>query len=368
MTKESKAKNMPKYEAYKRAFGQIKKAISMGFPIEAIALEESIISDRLQSAAEGMGLNLKPKKSGRTAGFAELLNLVETKPEFESLRAFLAASNGSVETLRAWGRKRNDFVHNFVHSAPGAAPVVSAASFDETGRIVASEGLRLARMICSWSKKSISAANKSPRPKKETFRLIVTAKKGIDQSHCAHSKFFDDAGNLSRLDPCELVQNFGGVYDTHGISMPLKGSFLWVVGSDGESRKFALSNPSVAVAFYESPKPDKSKDPVVFARAVWDDHEWEMSQLADSRLESQTPFDISKVSIGVRLIPDLKGGFEKIVSAILYDGRIIHSVSGQMIGLGRPCRFTLFQKGSWKKLSASARSAEKEGNASDFWG
>lgn len=46
------SKNMTKYESYKFAFDRIEEALNENFPFEAIVLEESIITDRLQSFLE----------------------------------------------------------------------------------------------------------------------------------------------------------------------------------------------------------------------------------------------------------------------------------------------------------------------------
>ena len=148
-------KNMAKYESYKFAFGQIARAIEKCFPVEAIALEESIISDRLQSAAEGKCIALKSVRKGRTAGFAELAELVKTDPKFANLATTLAGSGLSAESLIAWGKDRNDFIHNVVHGAPNGAPAISAASFKTMGLKIAANGLKLARIVCDWSKREL---------------------------------------------------------------------------------------------------------------------------------------------------------------------------------------------------------------------
>lgn len=159
----SHKRNMARYAAYKLAFEQITRAIKEGFPIEAIALEEGIMSDRLESAAEGKGLRLKCSGKQRTANFSNLVKTVESESDFKSLRDALSAKNLSIEDLKAWGKTRNDFVHNVAHGAPGTAPAIDATVFHKEGLTLAKQGLAFARLICAWSKSEIRAASRTLR-------------------------------------------------------------------------------------------------------------------------------------------------------------------------------------------------------------
>lgn len=155
-TQKDEPKNMAKYEAYKLAFGQINAALKAGFPIEAIALEESIISDRLESAAVGKGISLKKRQAGRTADFSELAGLVETNAEFRGLAEALEKAGFSSGSLAAWGKSRNDFIHNVAHGAPRGTPAISASEYKTQGAMIAKNGLKLARLVCAWSKKELA--------------------------------------------------------------------------------------------------------------------------------------------------------------------------------------------------------------------
>ena len=159
--KKDSTPNTAKYKSYKLAFSQIKLAKEKGFSIEAIALEESIISDRLQSAAEGKGFSLDSGRNGRTADFSKLVKLVESKPEFKSLREYFGSLGLSVDLLKAWGLSRNDFIHNVVHGFPGKAPAIVASEFSEMGKKVATTGLKFARAVCNWSKKDLSSVQQT---------------------------------------------------------------------------------------------------------------------------------------------------------------------------------------------------------------
>lgn len=345
-TRKDEPKNMAKYEAYKLAFGQINAALKEGFPIEAIALEESIISDRLESAAVGKGISLKKRPAGRTADFSELAGLVETNAEFRGLAEALEKAGFPFGSLAAWGKSRNDFIHNVAHGAPRGVPAVSASAFETQGAMIAANGLKLARLVCDWSKKELAGKPVEAKRPQNSCNLHVTAPCGIDLAHCDFRAEFKDPPVLNQLDPFELVNDFSGVYDSHGIAIPRKGSVLHVE-TDGDEIAIRLDDPRIGIAFYENRDRTDSKKKTLYARAVWEDYEWEMSELVDSKLETTGAFDVQKLSLGIRLVPDMKGGTEQLVSFILYDGFVIHAPYGQKLGRGADCKFWILEKGKW---------------------
>lgn len=363
---KSRKKNMAKYESYKLAFGQIKNAIAKGFHIEAIALEESIISDRLQSAAEGMGIVLKSTRNGRSADFSELAKLPSKEPGFQSLCDLFAERSLTTAALVEWGLSRNDFIHNVAHGAPGGKPAIPACEFSSVGKAIAINGLKLARTVCDWSKSCQSDRRKVEESRKCRFRLFVTASRAVDIAHCDYSCDFDDPGHRAKWSPSELVSEFGGVYDSHGIAIPLNGSLLHVEAGDCEEKEIRLDDSEIGIAFIESRIPEKNKDPVMYARATWDDQEWQMSELPDSTLDINGRFDIHRMSIGIRLVPDMKGGVEKLVSHILYAGRVIHAPYVQTIGRGAKSKFWTLQNGKWKKMSTSLLKMKIRENVDKF--
>ena len=151
---------MPKYFSYKLAHEQIKRAIGSNppFPIEAIAIEESILFDRLRSAV----LALVPEKSSAKS-FAMILESIYDKQThtiaygFEDLGAALA-KKGGVEALDDWRKGRNRFIHGLARSSePGHPTEIGSDVFYKEGLDLARKGIKLVRIVEAWSKKSIRA-------------------------------------------------------------------------------------------------------------------------------------------------------------------------------------------------------------------
>lgn len=368
MKSENAKKNMAKYDSYRLAFGKINAALKLGFPIEAIALEESIISDRLESAAAGKGISLKKRQAGRTADFSKLAELVRKEAGFRTFAEKLKEHGLSAEYLVAWGLQRNDFVHNVAHGAPRGVPAVSASTFETQGAIIAANGLRLARLVCDWSKKELAGKPLETKRPRTSCKLHVTAPRGIDLAHCAFRAEFKAPGLRNQLDPVELVNEFGGVYDSHGIAIPRKGGVLHIA-TGGDEVAIRLDDPRIGIAFYENRNRTDSNMRTLYARAVWEDREWEMSELFDSRLETNGAFDVRKLALGIRFVPDMKGGTEQLVSYILYGGFVIHAPYGQKLGRGANCKFWVLEKGKWTQLrNPRPRKEPDEDTARSFFG
>lgn len=154
-TKQVTKKNYAKRDSYALAFDMITTAIHHNFPLQAIAVEESIISDRLWSA-----LNASKEKGGKkeTLGKAldtwkELAKNGEPKPlgeEAESMR----------EGLASWWDSRNKLIHGIVKSFRGDEPKIVAANFEHSAMKAAVKGEELARQVCNWSTKQVRKVKK----------------------------------------------------------------------------------------------------------------------------------------------------------------------------------------------------------------
>ena len=148
-------KNYAKRDSYALAFGMIATAIHHNFPLQAIAVEESIISDRLWSA-----LNASETSGGKkeTLGKAldtwkELVKNGVSNPlgeEAESMR----------EDLASWWDSRNKLIHGIVKSFRGDGPKIIAANFERSAMKAAVKGEELARQVCNWSAKQVHKAKK----------------------------------------------------------------------------------------------------------------------------------------------------------------------------------------------------------------
>ena len=148
-------KNYAKRDSYALAFGMISTAIRHNFPLQAIAVEESIISDRIWSA-----LNASKPTGGKkeTLGRAleEWTRLMKSGVPFpigeeaETMR----------ENLVNWWDSRNKLIHGIVKSFRGKEPQIAAANFERSAMKAARTGEELARNSCNWSQKQIRKARK----------------------------------------------------------------------------------------------------------------------------------------------------------------------------------------------------------------
>jgi hypothetical protein len=142
-------KNTPKYLSYTKAWERINAAIEAGFNLEAITIEESIISDRLLSYVLGVDASSKVQKR---SGLGDLI------ARWRKLAgASLIEPDGSDlgKAVDEWRQKRNLAVHGMVKSAPGEAPRVQPDDFFELARGAAEEGKKLSRKIQNWHKREV---------------------------------------------------------------------------------------------------------------------------------------------------------------------------------------------------------------------
>ncbi len=151
------AKNMEKYYSYKLAFERIDLAIKNKFPLEAIVIEESIISDRLRSYCETSELG------ERFEGFCDLLQRASEYAfvncdELYNLIGFIKdpdnSSKDASESIDQWRLERNRLVHKIVKtSKSGLAPEIPANEFIDRAVEIAKYGKEHARKICNISSK-----------------------------------------------------------------------------------------------------------------------------------------------------------------------------------------------------------------------
>jgi hypothetical protein len=145
-------KNTPKFLSYSKAWERINSALEASFHLEAITIEESIISDRLLSYVLGVA----PKSKIHTrSGLGELISQWR-KHAGSSLERQDGTDLGNATD--AWRIKRNTAVHGLVKSAPGGSPKMQPDDFFELARQTAEEGKTLAREIQNWHRKTLKKA------------------------------------------------------------------------------------------------------------------------------------------------------------------------------------------------------------------
>lgn len=104
-----------RYELYRGAHRRLKQALSSGFWIEAIALCESMISDRLESRISH--LNNHESEARRHQVLGGLVNRLKST---EKKRGY-AALHALYEEVRLWNAERNRAIHHAVKISDGEA-------------------------------------------------------------------------------------------------------------------------------------------------------------------------------------------------------------------------------------------------------
>jgi hypothetical protein len=137
--------NVAKYDAYKEAYARINQSIEQDFFLEAIAIEEAIISDRLRSHLEHY--KKLPKRK-----FPTLHDLVRA---WQGLKqgADQEAQMGLPEMIDEWRKERNTSVH-------GLVTATSVDDFLTSAKSAAEQGKYLARAVCDWHGKQVKQKTK----------------------------------------------------------------------------------------------------------------------------------------------------------------------------------------------------------------
>lgn len=144
--KEGRKGNIKKYDAYREAFARIKAANESQFFLEAVAIQEAIISDRLKSHLEYLGK--LPKKKRPT-----LYDLVDAWKKENQVRNIEIKIN-LAELVNQWRVLRNQSIH-------GLVATLTVDDFLESAEAAAITGEILAKAVCDWHKKEIRKSQKT---------------------------------------------------------------------------------------------------------------------------------------------------------------------------------------------------------------
>ena len=153
--------NTKKYLSYREAWTRVKQSQAAGFYLEAIALIESIISDRLTSVLVKSGQIQRKTEIRKYPGFSDLIKAW-------SALCPQPLQQGSYSDLQAavdsWRLDRNRLIHGMVRSHPGS-PTVDVVDFVSEAKLTAQQGETLARAVCSWSSRWLKQqADQPPDP------------------------------------------------------------------------------------------------------------------------------------------------------------------------------------------------------------
>lgn len=156
--------NTQKYLSYKEAWRRINASLDSGTYLEAIALCESIIADRLYSYIDGVS-----KMNGASQTKLKLHSpLHSIIKEWRKLAGSTLQQGPSVDLGKEvdnWRRERNEIIHGMVKSEPGT-PTVEVSDFLGRAEHVAEQGRWLARSVSDWH--SVEFAKSKKRVKKGT--------------------------------------------------------------------------------------------------------------------------------------------------------------------------------------------------------
>jgi hypothetical protein len=148
--------NIGLFERYRDAWRRINSAIKLGFYFEAIAIEESILSNRIISFLYGVRKLRAAEIRGRSPRFVCLIKLWREACEESS--GYWQNPGDLIDRVNAWRAKRNDAVHALTRAFPGEAPPISLEEFLKQAEIAANEGAKLAREVGNWHRRQLRKA------------------------------------------------------------------------------------------------------------------------------------------------------------------------------------------------------------------
>ena len=143
-------KNMEKHALYSLAFERIDQALAAKFPVEAIAIEESIISDRLYSILKSLVPDFLKEFDG---GIGPRLNAVR-------LCCWRDEDGGLLADVKQWIKRRNQAIHGIVASKAGGKAKQTPANFVPYAMSTARLGKKLSRRVDNWARKVKRMAEK----------------------------------------------------------------------------------------------------------------------------------------------------------------------------------------------------------------
>jgi hypothetical protein len=154
--KEENKKNYAKRDSYALASVMLEDAVLHNYPLQAIAIEESILSDRLWSA-----LNSVNVKNGKHESMGTALEVwKKLKKDNSAANPFDAEIETIYTKLSNWWECRNKLIHGIVKSPTGLGPKITAEKFLKSANDAAKKGKELVRFVKNWSKKKVYKSKK----------------------------------------------------------------------------------------------------------------------------------------------------------------------------------------------------------------
>lgn len=133
-----KRKIVERGKAYQTGYSRINSSIEAGYPIEAIAIEEAIISDRLSSH---VGHHESLPKGKHTPLGTLVKKMRKHSKDSESIAL--------ADRIDKWREERNAAIHGIIKSTPSIDP----ETFLKKAAKAAEDGKKLAHDVCDWHRK-----------------------------------------------------------------------------------------------------------------------------------------------------------------------------------------------------------------------
>ena len=148
--------NTIKQDRYREAYSRIDSAISSGFSFEAIAIVESILSDRICSFLRSIDKNKHKDLYQET--FFQLIKLWRDAVCPSSI---WDECPELIRRVDSWRKKRNKYIHGLVKFPRGKPQVESTETFLEDAKKAAIDGKQLSREVSNWRQRQITRKRKS---------------------------------------------------------------------------------------------------------------------------------------------------------------------------------------------------------------
>lgn len=147
--------NHAKYLSYRLAHERMQGAIDAGFPLEAVAIAESLITDRLLSFANFHEAGFDPDKTTLVKAAQKVAKICR-KTTNDELGAKLATK------AEQWAADRNAVLHAIAKSSQGTGPKIAADGFVKHAHGVAQKGMALVKDIKAWHSKQLRVQKRHP--------------------------------------------------------------------------------------------------------------------------------------------------------------------------------------------------------------
>jgi len=147
MRKTVERLNRAKHLSWRLAHERMNAAIEAGFPLEAVAIAESLLTDRFLSFVNFHGAGFGPEKT--LGGVAQKAASICRRTTGDALGEALAAD------AENWARERNEILHGIAKSRQGVGPTIPAEGFVDRAHDVAVRGRQLVRAVKAWHGKLV---------------------------------------------------------------------------------------------------------------------------------------------------------------------------------------------------------------------